>query len=316
MAPRTGMLTASSMTFVLGLGLSALSVNRANRPVTRWCRHGAAIALAFMICTMHYTLTASATATHAAIGGAASRIDSGQDAGPRRGRRRVAGDGQRLFDPISSTCVRAPSPPIGSISSSFNDTMTGLPNRIAFNERLAFDAAEVPRTRTSSRCSRSISMASRMSTISWPQRRRSAADRIRGSDAPHARPRRIHGPPERRRVSGVADVRQSSARCAGLCGADRANVRGAAFRAGRTGQSYRLDRLSRSFRPIHRTAISCSSNAKLAMHRGKSKQRGSISIIEREMDDAARARRALARDLQQCSRAVANWTCTINCRQR
>ena len=25
---------------------------------------------------------------------------------------------------------------------SFNDTMTGLPNRIAFNERLAFDAAE------------------------------------------------------------------------------------------------------------------------------------------------------------------------------
>ena len=25
---------------------------------------------------------------------------------------------------------------------SFNDTMTGLPNRIAFNERLAFDSAE------------------------------------------------------------------------------------------------------------------------------------------------------------------------------
>ena len=25
---------------------------------------------------------------------------------------------------------------------SFNDSMTGLPNRIAFNERLAFDAAE------------------------------------------------------------------------------------------------------------------------------------------------------------------------------
>src|SRR5580692_5886288 len=46
-----------SLTLVLGLGLSALAVNRANRPVTRWCRHGAAIVLTFMICTMHYALT-------------------------------------------------------------------------------------------------------------------------------------------------------------------------------------------------------------------------------------------------------------------
>jgi diguanylate cyclase len=40
------------------------------------------------------------------------------------------------------------------------------------------------------------------------------------------------------------------------------------------------------------------SNAKLAMHRGKSKQRGSICMYQREMDDTARARRALARELQ------------------
>ena len=40
------------------------------------------------------------------------------------------------------------------------------------------------------------------------------------------------------------------------------------------------------------------SNAKLAMHRGKSKQRGSICQYHREMDDGARARRALARDLR------------------
>jgi predicted signal transduction protein with EAL and GGDEF domain len=40
------------------------------------------------------------------------------------------------------------------------------------------------------------------------------------------------------------------------------------------------------------------SNAKLAMHRGKSKQRGLICMYEREMDDAARLRRSLARDLQ------------------
>jgi predicted signal transduction protein with EAL and GGDEF domain len=40
------------------------------------------------------------------------------------------------------------------------------------------------------------------------------------------------------------------------------------------------------------------SNAKLAMHRGKSKQRGLICQYRREMDHTARARRALARDLQ------------------
>ena len=50
-----------SVTFVLALGLSALAVNRANWPVTRWCRHGAAIALATMICAMHYVLAASET---------------------------------------------------------------------------------------------------------------------------------------------------------------------------------------------------------------------------------------------------------------
>jgi predicted signal transduction protein with EAL and GGDEF domain len=45
------------------------------------------------------------------------------------------------------------------------------------------------------------------------------------------------------------------------------------------------------------------SNAKLAMHRGKSRQRGLICRYEHEMDDKARARRALARELQG---AVAN----------
>ena len=43
------------------------------------------------------------------------------------------------------------------------------------------------------------------------------------------------------------------------------------------------------------------SNAKLAMRRGKSKQRGSICMYQREMDDTARARRALARDLKSAT---------------
>jgi EAL domain-containing protein (putative c-di-GMP-specific phosphodiesterase class I) len=43
------------------------------------------------------------------------------------------------------------------------------------------------------------------------------------------------------------------------------------------------------------------SNAKLAMHRGKSKQRGLICQYHREMDDSARSRRAMARDLQHAA---------------
>src|SRR3954471_6720827 len=35
--------TGIALMLLLGLGLGALSVSRANRPVTRWCRHGAAI---------------------------------------------------------------------------------------------------------------------------------------------------------------------------------------------------------------------------------------------------------------------------------
>jgi diguanylate cyclase len=43
------------------------------------------------------------------------------------------------------------------------------------------------------------------------------------------------------------------------------------------------------------------SNAKLAMHRGKIKQSGSICMYSREMDDGARKRRALARDLEHAT---------------
>ena len=43
------------------------------------------------------------------------------------------------------------------------------------------------------------------------------------------------------------------------------------------------------------------SNAKLAMHRGKSKQCGSICVYSPEMDDSARKRRALARDLDHAT---------------
>jgi diguanylate cyclase len=130
-----------AMTFVLGLGLSALAVNRANRPVTRWCRHGAAIVLAFMICAMHYSLTAATSATPdpsvvlppyllpanllaVAVVGAVLLVMG-------------SGFSTYIIDLRSRT---ESADRIHQLS--FNDTMTGLPNRIAFNERLAFDAAE------------------------------------------------------------------------------------------------------------------------------------------------------------------------------
>jgi EAL domain-containing protein (putative c-di-GMP-specific phosphodiesterase class I) len=43
------------------------------------------------------------------------------------------------------------------------------------------------------------------------------------------------------------------------------------------------------------------SNAKLAMYRGKTRQRGAITAYQREMDDNVRAQRALARDLQSAA---------------
>ena len=51
------------------------------------------------------------------------------------------------------------------------------------------------------------------------------------------------------------------------------------------------------------------------MHRGKSRQRGMICQYQREMDDCARARRALARDLQSAT-ARDELTCIISSRPR
>src|SRR6201999_2665411 len=121
--------------------LGALAVNRANRPVTRWCRHGAAIVLAFMMCAMHYALTASQTTTadptvalppylipaellvFAVVAAVLLVMGSGFST--------------YIIDLRSRT---ESADRIHQLS--FNDTMTGLPNRIAFNERLSFDAAE------------------------------------------------------------------------------------------------------------------------------------------------------------------------------
>ena len=126
---------------MLGLGLGALAVNRANRPVTRWCRHGAAIALACMICFMHYALTASTSV----IADAAITLPSYLIPAHMLGFAVVAAVFLVMGSGFSTYVIdlRSRTESADRINQlAFNDTMTGLPNRIAFNERLAFDAAE------------------------------------------------------------------------------------------------------------------------------------------------------------------------------
>src|ERR1700722_13308456 len=128
-------------TFVLGLGLSALSVSRANRPVTRWCRHGAAIVLAFMVCVMHYALAVTANAVPDPSVMLPPYLIPADMLGFA-----VVGAVLLVMGSGFSTYVidlHARTESADRIHQlSFNDSMTGLPNRIAFNERLSFDAAE------------------------------------------------------------------------------------------------------------------------------------------------------------------------------
>ena len=176
--------------------------------------------------------------------------------------------------------------------------MTGLPNRIAFNERLAFDAAEAhEKAHKLAAFSIDIDGFKDVNDVFG----HAAGDLLLIEVAD--RMRRILG-------SGEFLARQSGDEFLGLQMSGNHPHDAQAFG----------ERISGVFakpfwvndQPVTLTAsIGYSifptdtperdqvlSNAKLAMHRGKSKQRGLICQYHREMDDTARARRALARDLQ------------------
>jgi len=289
-----------AVTFLLGLGLSALAVNRANRPVTRWCRHGAAIVLAFMICAMHYALSASTSA----IGDPSVMLPADLIPAHVLGLA-VVGAVLLVMGSGFSTYIidlhgRTESADrIHQLS--FNDSMTGLPNRIAFNERLAFDAAEAHEK------------AHKLAAFSIDLDGFKDVNDVFGHSAGDLllievaeRMRRILGP-------GEFLARQSGDEFLGLQMSGNHPVDAQAFAeriAAVFAQPFQLHD-----QPVTLTAsIGFSifpvdtperdqvlSNAKLAMHRGKSKQRGLISRYHREMDDHARARRALARDLQSAA---------------
>ena len=285
---------------LLCLSLSALSVNRANRPVTRWCRHGAAVVLAVMICAMHYAMAA---AVHM-VPEPAMTLAPGLVPAPVLGAGVLLAVLLMMGSGFSSYIIdlRARTESAERIHQlSFNDTMTGLPNRIAFNERLSFAAVE------------SHELAQKLAVFAidldgfkdinemfghggGDQLLIEAADRMRG----------VLGP-------GEFLARQSSDEFLGLQLSGNHPADAAKF-AGRLvdvfnkpfkvqGQSIRLTAsVGYSVFPTDtREREQVLSNAKLAMQRSKSQRRGAICMYQREMDDAARARRALARDLQSAT---------------
>ena len=289
-----------TLTLLLGLSLSALAVNRANRPVTRWCRHGAAIVLAFMICVMHYAMTASTSAISDASVVLPSYLIPAHVLGLAVVGAVLLVMGSGFSTYIIDLKLRTESADrIHQLS--FNDTMTGLPNRIAFNERLAFDAADAhEKAHKLAALSIDIDGFKDVNDVFG----HSAGDLLLIEVAD--RMRRIMGP-------GEFLARQSGDEFLGLQMSGNHPQDAQAF-AERIAQVF-AQAFQVHGQPVTLTAsIGYSifptdtperdqvlSNAKLAMHRGKSKQRGLICQYHREMDDSARSRRALARDLQHAA---------------
>jgi diguanylate cyclase (GGDEF)-like protein len=289
-----------AMTLVLGLGLSALSVSRANRPVTRWCRHGAAIVLAFMICTMHYALTVSSTA----IADPAIILPSYLIPADMLGFTVIGAVLLAMGSGFSTYIIdlRSRTESADRIHQlSFNDTMTGLPNRIAFNERLSFDASEAHEK------------AHKLAAFSIDVDGFKDVNDVFGHSAGDQLLIEVAARMRHKLLPGEFLARQSGDEFLGLQMAGNHPHDAHAF----------AERIAEAFahpfnihgQPVTLTAsIGFSifptdtperdqvlSNAKLAMHRGKTRQRGSICMYSREMDDNARARRALARDLQSAA---------------
>jgi diguanylate cyclase (GGDEF)-like protein len=286
-----------TITLLLGLALGALAVNRANRPVTRWCRHGAAVTLALLVCALHVALAASATlALDAAVALPRDLVPSGMLGFAAIGAvLLVMGSGVSTY----LIDLRARTESADRIHQlSVNDTMTGLPNRIAFNERLAFDAAEAHEKAHRLAILAIdldgfkdindvfghgagdlvlIEVADRMRKVlqSGEFLARQSGDEFLALQTSSDHPRAAQGFAER-----IAEVFAQPFQIADQPLPLTASIGYSIFPTDTPERDQAL------------------SNAKLAMNRGKRRQRGAISQYRPDMDGQARARRALARDLQ------------------
>jgi diguanylate cyclase (GGDEF)-like protein len=289
-----------AVTIALGLGLGALAVNRANRPVTRWCRHGAAIVLAFMICVMHYSLAAS----FAVVPDASVILPAYLVPADTLGIAVVAAVLLVMGNGFSTYIIdlRARTESADRIHQlSFNDTMTGLPNRIAFNERLAFDAAEAHEK------------AHKLAAFSIDIDGFKDINDLYGHGAGDLLLIEVANRMRKRLASGEFLARQSGDEFLALT-TSRNHPQDAYAFAERISQAFAEPFAVQGYAVRLTASIGFSvfptdtperdqllSNAKLAMHRGKSGQSGSICMYSPEMDDCARKRRALARDLEHAT---------------
>jgi diguanylate cyclase len=282
---------------LLGLALGALAVNRAHRPVTRWCRHGAAVTLALLVCALHVALSASATLVpDAAVALPGDLVPSGMLGCAAIGAvLLVMGSGVSTY----LIDLRARTESADRIHQlSFNDTMTGLPNRIAFNERLAFDAAEAHEK------------AHRLAVLAIDLDGFKDINDVFGHGTGDLVLIEVADRMRKVLLKGEFLARQSGDEFLGLQTSGdhpQAAQRFAERIAEVFAQPFQI-----ADQPVPLTASigysifptdtperdQALSNAKLAMHRGKSRQRGAISQYRPDMDGQARARRALARDLQ------------------
>jgi diguanylate cyclase (GGDEF)-like protein len=286
-----------AITLLLGLALGALAVNRANRPVTRWCRHGAAVTLALLVCALHVTLAASATL----VADAAGALPGNLVASGMLGFAAIGAVLLVMGSGVSTYLIdlRARTESADRIHQlAFNDTMTGLPNRIAFNERLAFDAAAAHEK------------AHRLAVLAIDLDGFKDINDVFGHGAGDLVLIEVADRIGKVLQSGEFLARQSGDEFLGLQTSSdhpQAAQRFAKRIAEAFAQPFQI-----GDQPVSLTASigysifptdtperdQALSNAKLAMNRGKRRQRGTISQYRPDMDGQARARRALARDLQ------------------
>ena len=281
---------------IFGFGLGALSVSRANRPVTKYCRHGAAIVMTFAICVMHYTMVAS----HDVI------ADNAIELSPSL----VPGHTLAIFVTAAVLLV------IGSGFSSyfidlrsrteaaerihhlsFNDTMTGLPNRIAFNERLSFDVSDAhEKAHKLAAFSIDIDGFKDINDVFG----HAVGDLVLIQAAERMR-RALRDGEFLARQSGdeflALQMSGNMPHTAQEMAARIAAALDAPFKV--RDKSVKLTAsIGYSIFPTDtQDKDHLLSNAKLAMYRGKTTQRGMISKYDHKMDESARDRRALARDL-------------------
>jgi diguanylate cyclase (GGDEF)-like protein len=281
---------------VLGIGLSALAINRANRPVTRWCRHGAAIALTFMICALHFTTSAAMSIVpEPSIALPADFMPAQMlGLGVVSAVALVMGLGfsSHVIDMRSRTEA---ADRIHQLS--FNDTMTGLPNRIAFNERLAFDVADAhEKAQRLAAFAVDIDGFKDVNDVfghaAGDLLLIEAADRMREALKDGEFLARQSGDEFLALQMAAEQPAQAQDLAKRIAAAltPPFDVKGTPVRL-TASIGYSL------FPTDTNERDQLLSNAKLAMHRAKSTQRGLIRKYERGMDDAERKRRALARDL-------------------